>query len=171
MARLSIYILGTPSFELDGNPIDLPRRKATALLVYLAANGERHRRETLATFFWPDSDQARAYAYLRNTLWEINRTLGEGWLLAERASVSINTEANIYLDLQDFRTLLAQVVSHTHPKDDDCQECTDALEAAIQLYRGDFLAGFGLPDSPAFDDWQFFQAEESRQALMEVLFA
>ena len=105
MSHLSIFVLGSPYFELDGNPIELPRRKATALLAYLAVIGERQRREMLATFFWPDSDQARAYAYLRNTLWEINRTLGEGWLIADRESVGINPAANIYLDLQDFRTL------------------------------------------------------------------
>ena len=105
MSSLSIYVLGPPNFELDGHALDLPRRKATALLAYLAVTGERHRRETLATFFWPDSDQARAYAYLRNTLWEINRTLGEGWLLADRESVGVDPSADIYLDQQDFQTL------------------------------------------------------------------
>ena len=102
MSRLSIFVLGSPRFELDGSPIDLPRRKATALLVHLAVMGERKRREMLATFLWPDFDQARAYAYLRNTLWEINRTLGEGWLLADRDSVGINPAADIYLDLRVF---------------------------------------------------------------------
>ena len=169
MARLSIFVLGSPRFELDERPISLPRRKATALLVYLAVTGDRHRREMLATFFWPDSDQARAYAYLRNTLWEINRALGEGWLIADRDSVGINPEAGIYLDLQNFRALLAQVPSHTHFTEETCQECTNVLEAATRLYRGDFISGFGLPDSPAFDDWQFFQAEETRQALMDGL--
>jgi predicted ATPase/DNA-binding SARP family transcriptional activator len=169
MARLAISVLGSPQFELDGNPIDLPRRKATALLVYLAVTGERHRRDALATLFWPDSDQARAYAYLRNTLWEINRTLGEGWLLADRESAGVNPQADITLDLREFRALLAQVTPHVHPGDEGCQECAEILEAATRLYRGDFLVGFGLPDSPAFDEWQFFQAEEARQALMDGL--
>jgi DNA-binding SARP family transcriptional activator len=93
MARLSIYLLGSPQFKINGEPITLPRRKATALLAYLAITGEPQRRETLANFFWPDWDQPRAYAYLRNTLWEINRTLGEGWLLADRESIGINPQA------------------------------------------------------------------------------
>jgi len=169
MSRLSIFVLGSPRFEVDGVSIDLPRRKATALLVYLAVTDERQRREMLATLFWPDSDQTRAYAYLRNTLWEINRTLGEDWLLTDRETVGLNPVAEIYLDLQDFHALLKQVVLHTHPTDEGCQECAKVLEAATQLYRGDFLSGFGLHDSPAFDDWQFFQAEETRQALMDGL--
>ena len=169
MSRLSIFVLGDPRFEIDGSPIGLPRRKATALLVYLAVTGVRQRREILATFFWPDSDQARAYAYLRNTLWEINRTLGEGWLLADRDSVGINPAADIYLDLQDFGALMALVTPDMHPGDEDCQKCADVLEEATRLYRGDFISGFGLHDSPAFDDWQFFQSEEVRQALMDGL--
>jgi len=169
MARLSIFLLGSPQFEINGEPIAIPRRKATALLAYLAITGEPQRRETLANFFWPDWDQPRAFAYLRNTLWEINRTLGEGWLLADRESIGINPQAEITLDLQNFQTLLAQVIPHVHPTDDGCRECAQKLEAAAGLYRGDFMAGFGLPDSPAFDDWQFFQAEEARQTLVNGL--
>lgn len=169
MSRLSIFVLGAPRFEVDGIPIGLPRRKATALLVYLAVTGEPHRREMLATFFWPESEQARAYAYLRNTLWEIKRTLGEGWLLTNRDSVGINPAADIYLDLQAFCALIASVTSHMHPGDDGCQECADVLEEATRLYRGDFTSGFGVQDSPNFDDWQFFQSEEVRQTLMDGL--
>jgi DNA-binding SARP family transcriptional activator len=43
------------------------------------------------------------------------------------------------------------------------------LQAAIELYAGDFLAGFTLPDSPAFDEWQFFQYESLRQLYGQVL--
>ena len=32
-------------------------------------------------------------------------------------------------------------------------------QKAIQLYRGDFLEGFSLPDAPAFDDWASLQRE------------
>src|SRR5512138_2216281 len=47
--------------------------------------------------------------------------------------------------------------------------CVEILTTAAQLYTGDFLAGFGLPDSPSFDEWQFFQREGVRQQLAEVL--
>lgn len=43
------------------------------------------------------------------------------------------------------------------------------LEAALQLYRDDFLAGFSLRDSPAFDEWHFFQSEHLRQQLAAAL--
>ena len=43
------------------------------------------------------------------------------------------------------------------------------LDAAVELYTDDFLAGFTLPDSPAFDEWQFFQRESLRQLYGQVL--
>ncbi|MBI1878428.1 MAG: AAA family ATPase [Chloroflexi bacterium] len=33
------------------------------------------------------------------------------------------------------------------------------FQAAVDLYRGDFLAGFSLPDAPDFDDWASLQRE------------
>jgi DNA-binding SARP family transcriptional activator len=43
------------------------------------------------------------------------------------------------------------------------------LVDAVALYHDDFLAGFSLPDSPAFDDWQFFQRENLRQLYGQIL--
>jgi hypothetical protein len=37
------------------------------------------------------------------------------------------------------------------------------------LYTGDFMVGFSLRDSPAFDDWQFSQAESLRRTYVDVL--
>ena len=39
----------------------------------------------------------------------------------------------------------------------------------MELYRDDFMAGFGLRDSVAFDDWQFFQSESLRRELAGAL--
>jgi predicted ATPase len=43
------------------------------------------------------------------------------------------------------------------------------LTEAAELYRGDFLAGFTLRDSPDFDDWQLAQSEHLRRELTRVL--
>ena len=38
-----------------------------------------------------------------------------------------------------------------------------------ELYRGDFLEGLNLSDSPIFDEWQFFQRDGLRMEFAEVL--
>jgi len=59
MSSLALFLLGPPRIERDGAPVHLDRRKAVALVAYLAATGQRHRREALAALLWPDQDQAR----------------------------------------------------------------------------------------------------------------
>jgi DNA-binding SARP family transcriptional activator len=49
MSRLALYLLGPPRPELDGEPIHIGRRKAMALLAYMAATGQLHSRDSLAT--------------------------------------------------------------------------------------------------------------------------
>lgn len=91
MTRLTLRLFGPPRLELDGAPVETDRRKALALLAYLAVTKQSHSREALAALFWPDYDQSRAYAYLRCTLWEINQAVGEGWVLADRETVGPST--------------------------------------------------------------------------------
>ena len=94
MTRLTLRLFGPPRLDLDGAPVETDRRKALALLAYLAVTKQSHSREALAALFWPDYDQSRAYAYLRRTLWEINQAVGEGWVLADRETVGLNPAAD-----------------------------------------------------------------------------
>ena len=74
MSDLSLHLFGSPTLEINGNPVHIPRRKATALLAYLAVSGKSHSRDVLATLLWPENDQSSARAELRRTLSVLNRT-------------------------------------------------------------------------------------------------
>ncbi|MBI3359590.1 MAG: AAA family ATPase [Chloroflexi bacterium] len=169
MPRLEMHFLGSPRVELDGVPIEVDTRKATALLVYLAVTGESHSREALAALFWPDYDESHARAALRRTLSALNKALGGAWLNVEREAVGLNRGPDLYLDVEHFHRLLAECLTHGHPTTEACSNCLSPLDQAAALYRGDFLSGFTLRDSPAFDDWQFFQAESLRRELSDAL--
>ena len=90
MVGLALYLLGPLRVELDGKEIHIGRPKALALLAYLAVTGERHRRDTLAALLWPELDQAHARADLRRTLSLLDRTVGDGYLVADRETAGLN---------------------------------------------------------------------------------
>jgi DNA-binding SARP family transcriptional activator len=169
MSRLALYLLGPPRIELDGEPIYIGRTKAVALLAYLAVTGTPHSREALATLLWPESTPSRARASLRRVLVTLRNALGEDWLDIQPDSVGIQLDAGLKLDVATFRDWLAACQAHDHPPEQVCPDCVPLLAAAVELYQDDFLAGFTLPDSLAFDEWQFFQAEGLRDELVGAL--
>ena len=57
MCCLALCLLGPPRVELEGKRVRIGRRKALALLAYLAAEPGRHSRDALATLLWPEFDQ------------------------------------------------------------------------------------------------------------------
>ena len=169
--RLNLYLLGSPQIELDNQPIDIRLQKALALLFLLAIDRQNHWRDTLATFFWPNCSQGQARSYLRNALWVLKESLGEGRLLAHREVVGLYQQNSYYLDVEAFQEHLQSVNHHRalHSYDDLCQNCLENLMNAVNLYRDDFLSGFTLRDSPAFDEWQSFHCEDLRQRFGEAL--
>ena len=177
MSDLKLLLLGSPQIKVDGQTVDIPRRKAVALLSYLALDDAKCRqRDTLATLFWPEYDQRRARAALRSVLWVLNRSPIGAWLRIEAETVSLQVELDPvpdgdapWLDVIHFRQLLALDQSHVLSPEADCSDHLDRLNEAVALYRDDFMAGFTLPDAPDFDQWQFFQSESLRQCLASAL--
>jgi predicted ATPase/DNA-binding SARP family transcriptional activator/Tfp pilus assembly protein PilF len=168
LPRLTLHLFGTPSLELDGERVRIDRRKAIALLAYLAVESGRHGRDALAGLFWPDFDASRASAYLERTLWEINQILGEGWIVVDRDTVQFDPHADVWLDVRRFGQLMVESRGRSH-RQIDCSVSETPLAEAIALQPTDFMAGFSLKDAPAFDEWAFFQAEGLRRELAQAL--
>jgi DNA-binding SARP family transcriptional activator/predicted ATPase len=169
MSHLRLHLMGSPRIELDGEAVKLDSRKATALLIAIALAKESQSREVLINLLWPEFDTTRGRTNLRHSLYLLRKTLGSDWLEADRETIWLNSDADIWLDVNQFHNYLAECQTHGHPAGEVCPTCINPLMAALSLYRGDFLSGFGLEDSLAFDDWQLFQTESLRRELTEVL--
>jgi len=175
MSHLALYVFGPPRLELDGAPVHISYRKALALFAYLAVTGQSHSREWLAALLWPENDHVSARAELRRMLSDINRSLGSGWLSADRETVCLNTQPDhperisFGLDVAEFQGKLQVCEAHNHPPTVTCPDCLPALEEAVEIYSDDFMTGFNLKDCPGYDEWQFFQAEELKRQLTNAL--
>ena len=85
MSTLTLSFLGSPRIELDDRPVEIPSRKAVALLAYLALTDQPHTRERLAAFFWPEADTEHARGAFRAALVALRRAIGDAWI-AHRAA-------------------------------------------------------------------------------------
>ena len=157
MSRIDFHLLSPPRIERDGEPIQVDTRKAIALLAYLAA------------LLWPDADQRRARAALRRTLSTINKALAGEGLDIDRETAGLDWDVGPWVDLTQFRSRIAECLGHDHGETEVCDACLNPLQEGLELYRGEFLAGFTLRDSPAFDEWQSTESESLRRDLAHVL--
>ena len=171
MSSFRLSLLGAPSVERDGAPLALGSRKNVALIAYVAVTNPSgaHSREALTTLLWPEFEPSRARAGLRRTLSELKKALSGDLLVVDRESVGLDPDADLWLDVEEFRRLTQAWEDHDHPETEVCSACLTSLAEAVELYRGDFMEGFSLRDSPDFDDWQFFQTEGLRLGLAGAL--
>ena len=147
MARLRT--LGSVELiDATGRAVDaiLSRQRRVALLVYLAVEGRAGfvRRESLFPVFWPELDQARARAALRQSLYVLRSEVGEDVLVA-RGAEEVGLSDALDCDATAF------------------QAHADAgrFAEARALYRGPFLNGFFISDAPEFERW----VDERRAAI------
>ena len=165
MSTLRIRLLGAPQFKVDGNLLNLHRRKNDALLAYLAVTGQPQHRAHLASLFWPDTTTSRAFANLRTHLSALRQTIGTDRLCTAEDIAWLAPE-HIRLDVADFRQSLATTQAGAQGDADVDQT---ARTKAVALYTGAFMDGFSLADCAAFDEWQFFLREELHQLFMGAL--
>jgi predicted ATPase/DNA-binding SARP family transcriptional activator len=162
---LKFYAFGVPRLEQDGNKLPLGRRKALAMLAYLAISGQPQARDSLLALLWPEHEPDSARANLRRDLSYLRRNLGREHLSADRVVVGLDLDTEWWVDVHQFRGLVRTAKIHDHSEQGLCHSCIKALTEAVELYGDDLLAGFSLPDAPGFDGRLFFEREGLRQEL------
>lgn len=160
MQSVEISLLGTPIIRVDGEIVTVERRKSLAIIAFIAATGQLHRRDELSGIFWSDIDQSRALANLRQALVDMKRVLPDDALESNRSILGMNADAPIAVDTRRFDRLL-----DAYKKSNDIEHLADA----IKLYRGEFMTGFSLTDAPEFDDWQRIETERYRREAADAL--
>ena len=168
MSKLKLYLFGEPKIEQNDTLLNIDRRKAFALLAYLAISEQRQSRDVLTALLWPDLEQERSHAALRTTIHALSALIEGAWLDRERATLALNHEA-IWVDVTTFQTLISRSRTHKHDGNALCAECAADLNAAVALYREDFMLGFSIAESDEYDEWQTIQREWLRRELSYAL--
>src|SRR5262245_43808772 len=158
MASLELRLLGGfDSRTSSARPVPIPRKKSQALLAYLACHpGRAHSRDKLATLLWPEFDTQQARANLRKALFVLRRALSASPLCLRIAEdvVALDVTA-VDVDVLVFERLARSADP-------------EALQRAVELYRGDLLEGVGGTETP-FDEWLVPERERLRELALEAL--
>lgn len=154
---LELRTLGELLILVGGVPRRLAVDKQAALLVYLAFHqGHVLRRETLANLLWERSDPERARHSLSQAIYQLGRKLPELVIHRNRDEVWLEAGA-LRLDAERFGSAME----------------SERFEEAVELYRGEFLAGFWVSGARTFEEWQSRQGAElgrlARHALHWLL--
>lgn len=121
------------------------QRKALACLTLLACAGSRGvTRDVASALLWPESDEERARASLKQLVHALRTRLGATDVVLTSGDLRLNPDC-IASDVGAFRDAVQQ----------------RSYEAAARLYAGPFLDGFYLRGCGGFEQW----TSEQRAAL------
>lgn len=152
---ISLRTLGPIEVTVDGaeTPRELLWRKNLALLVYLARSPDRRRtREHLVGIFWGDKPDSSARHSLNEALRVIRKAVGEDLLVSVGDQVALSPGA-VHVDVDELENRLQR----------------EEWREALPLMRGEFLEGFTVPDSSAFEDWLSAERQTWRDEMSSGL--
>ncbi len=137
-----LRLLGPPQVFTDGSWHDAPNEKPFVLLAHLACHEGWLERDKLTLLLWPDSDEKRARANLRQLL---RRARAYPFASdVEARPKALRWEAPS--DVNAFRQALSE----------------GAWGDAVRQYRGDLLGGLAVDDGSGVAAWLEFERESLR---------
>lgn len=156
MTQLSIRLFGGFRAQLgSGRPLTIRRKKAQALLAYLALPpGLARARDSLAGLLWSGTTDEHARHNLRQTLFALRQAIIPDPFIVEGDLVGLQ-ESAADVDVAAFERGVAHGTR-------------DALREATDLYRGELLEGFRIDEAP-FDDWLATERQRLRELGLNAL--
>ena len=143
----------------------LETRKVEALLIYLASNRRAHPREVLAELLWEERSQQQAQSNLRAALTNLRQILGE-YVTIDRDTAALNPQADVWFDAAELEKGLS---GWRAGRGALTSQAAEQVEAAVDLYQGEFLEGFSLRESPGFEAWMVRERERLHRMVVDAL--
>ncbi len=167
MSKIRIRLLG--GFEVwagDRQIGSFESQKVRALLAYLACHRQRmFSRDHLSGLLWPEREPEAARHALRQAVYNLRSKLGDdgdALVRTGQGEIGLAPDADVWLDLEAFEEALRAGGGGE-------QADPHHLSAAVQLYRGELLAGFFVKECPEFEDWLVAEQTRLREAAVEGL--
>lgn len=136
----------------ESSDVRLPTKKSQALLIYLASPpGVVRSRDQLAGLLWSRSADEQARTSLRQNLARLRKSLGSAKDIISADSQQIKLIPELF---EPDTALLEGLISKSD---------IESLEAAADLLKGEFAAGFNVNEGP-FEEW----IETERRRILDM---
>lgn len=164
-----VFLFGRFQIRVDDDPIpSFEARKVQELFCYMLLHRDRaHSREGLASLLWGDKPTSLARKYLRQALWQLQSCLENAgkhecrrMLMVEDDWVTMNGDASLWVDASLFEQ--SYLLCKGRSGRDLTPDMAQALQMAIQLYRGDLLEGW-------YQEWCLFERERYQGQYLAML--
>jgi DNA-binding SARP family transcriptional activator len=135
--KIEVHALGPAQILRDRLALTLSEwqtREARDLFLFLLFSPPQTK-EQIGLVFWPDISPARLKTRFKTDVYRIRQALGQDVILFEDEFYRFNKAVDFSCDVDEFHTLLQD--AH---KSKDPQSSLTALQAAIDLVHGPFLA-------------------------------
>jgi DNA-binding SARP family transcriptional activator len=174
MGRMHFKVFGTPEIRHFDQPLKFPTRKAQAILIYLLVEGRIHPRSQLISLLWPGKSARQGRTDFRVALNHLRETLAEAvepekHLIIEQNRLGFNLLSTFSSDLHIILKAFSYCGIPLSQSEIRRREALAALQAAVDLYKGDFLENFTLNEAPDFEVWLTIQ-REGYYRRMELIF-
>jgi len=142
-------------------------RRARDILIFIASR--RHRRaakDTIIDTFWGEADFAAVEKNFHPTVSHIRKALNsnqafkQNFILYRDGDYQLNTELSYQIDIEEFDRLVT--VGDNARRARKLDECVEAYERAVALYRGDFAQG-------SYESWVDEQRTYYREQYLHLL--
>ena len=156
---LQLQLFGAPEIRLDGVAYPGLAAKTQALLFYLGMTRRPHLRTALAALLWADMPERDARGNLRKAIQQLQEQFSD-YLTVDHHSLGLRADAPCWVDAVEFLSVAGDA-----GRGDAASNC----RRAVQLYGGEFLAGFYVRNAPEFEAWMLAEKDRLRETLLHCL--
>lgn len=168
--QLEITTLGGLTFKLGSIIItEFTSRKSEALMVYLAlSDKEMVNREEIASLLWEESPEPEALLNLRVVLSNLKKLFPDH-LEISRRKIGWAKGAHYTVDYLNIHNTISSILGNYKPRKAISIADAKSIASVTQLYQGDFLQGFFIKNSIAFEHWLMYERESLKLEVINSL--
>lgn len=167
MSSIKVSLFGKFDITYGEQRTQIRARKVQELFIYLLVfRNSPQPRESLSEVLWADQPETISKKNLRQTLWHLQSAFKEFKnssrleLLIEDGWIHIRLPTDFWLDTAEFEQVF-NVVYHKQALELS-REDFDAMQYAVNLYRGDLMEGW-------YQDWCIFERERFQMMNLTLL--